>query len=728
MEHGLKLQLRTSRLQACRDAVTVIQLSGGKTSKATLHLSNVHNVTSEKTAIETARKRSRDDDIARILASALCRDNTKRLALLLETQRIVNNNLPFSFGEYYESRVIKEISTKAEFQATLNSQAITHAIVELYASANREAIGFMRDNRVGPMACFTMVADFWSSKHQGDKYLGLRVYFIDAQFRFTSILLGVRHFRPLYGEREQGIRTPFHRWLLGILADFQLCPADFFGSTSDGGPDVKWMMSEGLKLKWEWCIPHLVNAATKTACGMTQKSKNPDMSELINRISQTIFQAHRNEKMGDLMEQLMLLLGKGKGTKLIAYRPHRFMGLAACIRRILEKWDALRSWFEERIAKALRDGARDIPVDFPLVNDKETLIQILSLLQPIELVSKRSQSEAPNQVDVLLTLYALQMSTLALNTPIVRFNSSQKAPAVIQPTELTPCTKTTRVLLQRAFYKNFFYRYIDKKYLSHGSFIFEMQYLLHPAVKHAEGPMDAIVTAVAVQENMTESEISQHIVKIRRGVIRRIKDVMKSVADEGPNDSVAGEVGAATSCQSAVADVFSADIMRLFAIQQSPPPAPTTQSILQSRIDSEIDQWFEHRSVMETREGVPESILQFWRRQLESNNYRYLPLVAKVIFAVPSSSAQIERDFGNSGQMVSSLRASTSARNIDMASFLRQNRRFVGVCQCPKIDPKDIENYIPTNVKYNLDPETNNRIEWRAMSEQCFSASLSDSE
>ncbi|KAG1689728.1 hypothetical protein DVH05_001987 [Phytophthora capsici] len=432
--------------------------------------------------------------------------------------------------------------------------------------------------------------------------------------------------------------------------------------------------------------------------------------------------------MGDLMEQLMLLLGKGNGTKLIAYRPHRFMGLAACIRRILEKWDALRSWFEERIAKALRDGARDIPVDFPLVNDKETLIQILSLLQPIELVSKRSQSEAPNQVDVLLTLYALQMSTLALNTPIVRFNSSQKAPAVIQPTELTPCTKTTRVLLQRAFYKNFFYRYIDKKYLSNGSFIFEMQYLLHPAVKHAEGPMDAIVKAVAVQENMTESEISQHIVKIRRGVIRRIKDVMKSVADEGPNDSVAGEVGAATPCQSAVADVFSADIMRLFAIQQSPPPAPTTQSILQSRIDSEIDQWFEDRSVMETREGVPESILQFWRRQLESNNYRYLPLAAKVIFAVPSSSAQIERDFGNSGQMVSSLRASTSARNIDMASFLRQNRRFVDVCQCPKIDPKDIENYIPTNVKDNLDPETNNRIEWRAMSEQCFSASLSDSE
>lgn len=61
---------------------------------------------------------------------------------------------------------------------------------------------------------------------------------------------------------------------VAILSDFTLATKDLFGATTDAGSDVKWMMAEGLKLKWEWCIPHMVNAATKKACGMNQNSKN----------------------------------------------------------------------------------------------------------------------------------------------------------------------------------------------------------------------------------------------------------------------------------------------------------------------------------------------------------------------------------------------------------------------------------------------------------------------
>ncbi|KAF4148243.1 hypothetical protein GN958_ATG02567 [Phytophthora infestans] len=48
---------------------------------------------------ETARKRSREEEVNRILASALCREDTKRLSVLLETIRLMFNNLPFRFGE-----------------------------------------------------------------------------------------------------------------------------------------------------------------------------------------------------------------------------------------------------------------------------------------------------------------------------------------------------------------------------------------------------------------------------------------------------------------------------------------------------------------------------------------------------------------------------------------------------------------------------------------------------
>lgn len=89
-------------------------------------------------------------------------------------------------------------------------------------------------------------------------------------------------------------------------------------------------------------------------------------------------------------------------------KPHRFVGLAKRIRRILLKWDVLECWFCERVAKAIRDGVRDIPAGFPLADDKATLEQIHSLLVPVERVCKISQSEAANQVEVLTQLYTLQ--------------------------------------------------------------------------------------------------------------------------------------------------------------------------------------------------------------------------------------------------------------------------------------------------------------------------------
>ncbi|EGZ19616.1 hypothetical protein PHYSODRAFT_399365, partial [Phytophthora sojae] len=103
--------------------------------------------------------------------------------------------------------------------------------------------------------------------------------------------------------------------------------------------------------------------------------------------------------------------------------------------------------------------------------------------------------------------------------------------------------------------------------------------------------------------------------------------------------------------------------------------------------------------------------------------YVLLPMVARILFAVPSSSAQIERDFGNSGKMVTALRASTSTANIDMACFLHQHRSFVDVCQCPKLKASEVDEHIPSNVKINLEPEVVERMEWNQLAQACFSTS-----
>jgi hypothetical protein len=98
--------------------------------------------------------------------------------------------------------------------------------------------------------------------------------------------------------------------------------------------------------------------------------------------------------------------------------------------------------------------------------------------------------------------------------------------------------------------------------------------------------------------------------------------------------------------------------------------------------------------------------LQFWHRKSQSGDYKYLPLVVRILFALPSSSAQIERDFGVCGDLVSSHRTQLSDQNIDMASFINRNRNYLDVTQCPNINPEDLYNFIPPNIKLSFEEET----------------------
>lgn len=55
-----------------------------------------------------------------------------------------------------------------------------------------------------------------------EKFLGIRVYLIDKEWRFQSVLLGTRKFAPAYGDSDGGIQRPFGMWLKRVLEDFKL--------------------------------------------------------------------------------------------------------------------------------------------------------------------------------------------------------------------------------------------------------------------------------------------------------------------------------------------------------------------------------------------------------------------------------------------------------------------------------------------------------------------------
>ncbi|EGZ13140.1 hypothetical protein PHYSODRAFT_334925 [Phytophthora sojae] len=520
---------------ACRRDITFLPFHGGKTTNATKHLWETHQIQSEKTALQNTRKRDRAEEVNCILASALCRDDAKRLCLLLETIRIVYNNLPFRFGEYEESVILKEVVTKDEFKTTVNSRTVTHSLVELYASGRQELIGFIRDNRLGLIKCLTMDVDFWTPKHGGEKYLGLRIYFVDSHFRLRTVLLGTRHFLPMYGERDQG----FAALLSGGFVVFCLtlaCPR----ATSSAPPLTAAPTLNGLK--WEWCIPHMVNAATKMACGLARKSHNPEMSELLNKLSQTVYGTSTNSTLGDLLPMLMIMLGEGNGTQLVGYKPHRFMGMAATMERVLEKWPALEAWYEARSAQHARKKKR-APPGFHLAGCQQHLVQLLSILTPILLVTKRSQAQDTNQVQVLLSLYTMRMTSLALDSPIRLYDTAPTNAVNIHPFQLTSLVARTGMLLQKAFYHNFFRRYVDADYIASGSYIFEMQLVMHPSVKHVGSPMDEVIAAVARTEGrMRDDLVAGHVVAVQAAILKRLKSLMRLVAnsqDPAPVDPIA---------------------------------------------------------------------------------------------------------------------------------------------------------------------------------------------
>lgn len=97
-----------------------------------------------------------------------------------------------------------------------------------------------------------------------------------------------------------------------------------------------------------------------------------------------------------------------------------------------------------------------------------------------------------------------------------------------------------------------------------------------------------------------------------------------------------------------------------------------------------------------------ETVLEFWKRMEAQGNYRIIPKAVRVLFAVPASSAQIERDFSVIGSMVTAQRASLSSAKIDMCSFLNRNRDFVDISQCASIERSKINAHTPQSMTFAL--------------------------
>ncbi|GMF53560.1 unnamed protein product [Phytophthora fragariaefolia] len=368
----------------CREAMdgrNLIMLSGGKTSSAVKHLTTRRHLESSKTVNEVTTKRKRNTDIERLRTSTLYTHDPVRLNLLLETLRIINNNLPLEIVEYEESRLKEALVLRQEVP-----------------------IGFFKSN-LQAYPNLTMVADMWTCKTTSNKCLGLRVYLVDNDWNFKSVLLGTRKFTPAYGDGDGGIQAPFFCWIKRTLEDFELTVYNFYGATSDKGPDVQNLMKNRLHYQWEWCMAHMSHAATRASCGMTSgnNSKKTGMSLIIKKMNKVIFEIKHVEVTGDLFKELCESMTTGKSTTLLSYSDARFLSVTNAMRRGLDKWQAIEAWYDERASKATQENSK--PPIFPLAGEFTTLTQLMSILQSLADFKRSCQAEMPTQVENWMILY-----------------------------------------------------------------------------------------------------------------------------------------------------------------------------------------------------------------------------------------------------------------------------------------------------------------------------------
>ncbi|TYZ56975.1 hypothetical protein PybrP1_005083, partial [[Pythium] brassicae (nom. inval.)] len=135
---------------------------------------------------------------------------------------------------------------------------------QLYVAAKKLAISHLNKARVKGAASFTMVVDFGTSNDLSVKSLRMRVFFADKDWDMRSILLEIQCFDSIYGEHARGIRGSFK--VLdsidgrGLWACYQrlLRHLDRRRQWRETDDD------EGHRLQREWCLAHLLNAATSS--------------------------------------------------------------------------------------------------------------------------------------------------------------------------------------------------------------------------------------------------------------------------------------------------------------------------------------------------------------------------------------------------------------------------------------------------------------------------------
>lgn len=192
------------------------------------------------------------------------------------------------------------------------------------------------------------------------------------------------------------------------LGEYGIKVADLAGGTTDSGADVKAMGVNTLlgqhDVLWDWCTSHAATKAAEHAFGTSpdiQKSNNLEARGIISLVTKAaqkvnqspLFKQKFDEIQMDVLEEIL---------KITKHAPQRWMGMIRTLERIIRLWHVFRRVFAETGARFTLDD-----------NNKDAVLQLYSLLQPLSAITRDGQfGGAPVTAEIHMAFAALKRDVL----------------------------------------------------------------------------------------------------------------------------------------------------------------------------------------------------------------------------------------------------------------------------------------------------------------------------
>ena len=668
------------------------------TSSPIRHLYKKHSIVSDN----SKKKRStiEENEIERHEMKIKFKGNMKRLCELQWVRMVLLARLPFSFSTFKVVRDTMHYTCIEEMNKRLSNPRVIHVATEIYSQVLSVVKTMIKQSiEAHGKRIFSLNVDGWKVKDTPRKFVGVRLYFLDAEYIMNTMLLAVREFDPSSALRsgKGGLRTAMRVWLRGILAYYGLDFANIFGATTDGAGDVRILSQQDVLAFWEWCIPHMINRALIHAFG----KRNKVMMAEIAFMKAVVTRIRDHSKDGDLFHEILIDEDPEQTKRTMkTTQEQRFMSVYLTLSRYHEMLSSVNRMCLE--AGILNE----------VTLTKEEIEQLISLLHPIRLISMRAQGqEEAYGYRLLQKLIAERLDgCLNIRKPLLHFENKHEI------YQLSPRVALTRKHLIDAFDIKFFSRWFKKKKKSdqfQQTFVMEAQLLLHPGFRNIFVVEDVIrelvnTESVAIgaplwkqkkkqfqkqadkdnvlyknllskfKKEFLETTLREVNASIRQNIVETIMDaVPERERDEVPDLSQQFSQASLSCANSVEQQIFNdrGDMSGFSA-------GPRTHSTLLTRVHTQLDDYlkaqpntaaFRNRSLCA---DVP-----LWTKTVGIYKYGLVTKAFPGYWGVPSSASGIECDFYFQSLLWTKHRTSMRGEVAEMVHMVDRNQRFIDLSQ-----------------------------------------------